>query len=304
MEAVSMVRSSASAHDGDRRSRGEEKGKAGSAAAEASVAVWPASAGPSPALVAALCWSSSRCWRSAGREVWRRVAPMVAGPRTVLAAGEAITITKPPEWIVGDVRGQVIHNAGLDRRLSILDPGFVAAIENAFALASVGGVGRRDRKAVSAGRARRADLPAAGGGRSRRRRARRSQLLPVDAQGIHLPADDVPAIRLQYLPRMTGVVGPPPRGSGGTTRAWRAASSWRCRLADDWESLHLFEIVPSARPEIQGDRRYFRLRPAQRRRHADHLGGPAAGERARRGRLRRRSSSGSSSALAQYAARR
>jgi hypothetical protein len=29
------------------------------------------------------------------------------------------------------------------------------------------------------------------------------------------------------------------------------------RLADDWESLHLFEIVPSARPEIQGDRRYF-----------------------------------------------
>jgi len=59
------------------------------------------------------------------------------------------------------------------------------------------------------------------------------------------------------LPRLTGVVGPPPTGQGWDDPRVIGGVELAARLADDWESLHLFEIVPSARPEIQGDRRFF-----------------------------------------------
>jgi hypothetical protein len=178
------------------------------------------------------------------------------GRERYLLSGESITITKPPEWIVSDVRGQVVHNAGLDRRLSILDPGFFSAIENAFALhpwvASVVKIEKAYPPAVHVKLSYRRPVAAIevphGDG---------FQLLPVDKHGIHLPAEDVPAIRLKYLPRLTGVVGPPPTGQRWDDPRVAGAVELAARLADDWESLHLFEIVPSARPEIQGDRRYF-----------------------------------------------
>ena len=192
----------------------------------------------------------------AGREMWRRAAPYVIGRERYLLRAERITITKPPEWIVADVRGQVIHHAGLDRRLSILDPGFAAAIQNAFALhpwvASVDRVEKQFPPAVHVALTYRRPVAAIeapqGDG---------FQLLPVDKQGVRLPAEDVPAIRLRYLPRLTGVVGPPPAGQSWDDPRVVGGVELAARLAGDWESLHLFEIVPSARPEIQGDRRYF-----------------------------------------------
>jgi hypothetical protein len=192
----------------------------------------------------------------AGQEAWRRVAPLVAGRDRYLLPGDAITISEPPEWIVGDVRGQVVHHGGLDGRLSILDAAFVQTIENAFALhpwvASVDKIEKRFppgvhvevtyRRPVAA-----IEVPDGEG----------FKLLPVDKEGVHLPADDVPAIRLRYLPRLAGVVGPPPAGQRWDDPRVRGAVALAVRLADVWESLHLYEIVPSARPIVQDDRRYF-----------------------------------------------
>jgi hypothetical protein len=173
-----------------------------------------------------------------------------------LLPGDRITITKPPEWIVADVRGQVIHHAGLDRRLSILDPGFAAAIQNAFALhpwvASVDRIEKDFPPAVHVELTYRRPVAAI-----EAPQGEGFQLLPVDKQGVRLPAEDVPAIRLRYLPRLTGVVGPPPAGQSWDDPRVVGGVELAARLAGDWESLHLFEIVPSARPEIQGDRRYF-----------------------------------------------
>jgi len=191
-----------------------------------------------------------------GRAVWLQVAPRVAAGDRYLLPAEEITVNQPPEWIAADVRGQVISNAGLDRRLSVLDPGFIASIEGAFALhpwvASVQKIEKRFppavrveliyRKPVAA-----IEVPAADG----------FQLLPVDWRGVRLPAADVPAIRLRYLPRLTGVVGTPAEGQRWDDPRVPGAVDLAMRLADSWESLHLFEIVPSARPEVQGDRRYF-----------------------------------------------
>lgn len=191
-----------------------------------------------------------------GREVWLRVAPKVAAGERYLLPAEAITVNKPPEWIAADVRGQVIHNAGLDRRLSVLDPGFISSIEGAFALhpwvAAVAKIEKsfppavhvelKYRRPVAA-----IEVPAGDG----------FQLIPVDWRGVRLPAADVPAIRLRYLPRLTGVVGPPAEGQRWDDPRVPGAVDLAMRLAEEWETLHLFEIVPSARPEVQGDRRYF-----------------------------------------------
>ncbi len=191
-----------------------------------------------------------------GRAVWLRVATTVAAGERYLLPAEAITVNKPPEWIAADVRGQVIHNAGLDRRLSILDLGFVSAIESAFALhpwvAAVNSIEKSYPPAVHVELTYRKPVAAieVPSGDS-------FQLLPVDSRGVRLPAADMPAIRLNYLPRLTGVVGPPPEGQRWDDPRVPGAVDLAMRLADVWESLHLFEIVPSARPEIQGDRRYF-----------------------------------------------
>jgi hypothetical protein len=177
------------------------------------------------------------------------------GERYTLQA-EGITISELPEWIVGDVRGQVIESAGLAGRLSILDPNFLGTIENAFALhpwvASVDRIEKRYPPAVYVELTYRQPIAVVespdGEG---------TQLLPVDAEGIHLPAADVPLIRRSYLPRITGIVGQPPLGQRWDDARVAGAIDLSVRLADVWESLNLANIVPSAWPEVQGDQKYF-----------------------------------------------
>jgi hypothetical protein len=84
-----------------------------------------------------------------------------------------------------------------------------------------------------------------------------SQLLPIDARAILLPAEDVPLIRRSYLPRISGVVGQPPAGQPWDDPRVAGAIDLAVRMADEWDALSLVEISPSARPEVQGDRRYF-----------------------------------------------
>lgn len=192
----------------------------------------------------------------AGQTLWRRVEPLVINRDRYLVPAEAIIANQPPEWIVCDVRSQVISTSGLDRRLSILDPGFAKAIENAFTLhpwvervvkieKSVPAAVRVEleyRKPVAV-----IETPLASG----------FELLPVDARAIHLPAGDVPLIRRNYLPRITGIVGQPPAGQRWDDPRVVGAVDLAAQLADVWDGLHLAEIVPSARPEVQGERRYF-----------------------------------------------
>jgi hypothetical protein len=82
-------------------------------------------------------------------------------------------------------------------------------------------------------------------------------LLPVDKTGSHLPADDVPLIRRQYLPRITGIVGQPPVGQRWEDQRVQGAVEIVGHLSEVWESLHLTAITPRARPEIRGERQFF-----------------------------------------------
>ena len=84
-----------------------------------------------------------------------------------------------------------------------------------------------------------------------------NMLLPVDREGIRLPADDVPLVRRRYLPRISGIVGQPPVGQKWDDPRVAGATELASRLADVWQSLHLVDILPSARPEISAEQRYF-----------------------------------------------
>jgi hypothetical protein len=191
-----------------------------------------------------------------GAAIWRRVAPVVAGRERYLLPADGITISEPPEWIVGDVRGQVIANAGLAGRLSVLDGDFLTKVENAFKLhpwiESVTRVEKSYPPAVFVAVVYRRPIAVieAPLGESK-------QLLPVDAQGVQLPAADVPEIRLSYLPRITGVVGQPSAGQRWDDPRVAGAVDLAVQLAAEWESLGLKDIVPSPRPEVQGDRTYY-----------------------------------------------
>jgi hypothetical protein len=193
-----------------------------------------------------------------GHALWRAAAPAVVGRDRYLLAADGIAITPTPEWIAADVRSQVIHNAGLDGRLSILDPGFMKAIENAFALhpwvERVDRIEKRYPPGVDVDVTYRRpvaaiDVPQGAGG----------MLLPVDAHGIHLPADDVPAIRREHLPRLMGIAGQPPVGQRWDDPRVAGGVELAVLLAEVWEPWHLREIIPSARPEVQvqGNRQYY-----------------------------------------------
>ncbi len=197
------------------------------------------------AVVMLLGWSAQAAWRWA--------APSVASRERYVLPERAITVSPPPEWIVADVRRQVIHSAGLDGRLSILDAGFLETIHRAFGLhpwvQSVDRVEKKFPPAVHIELTYRRPVAVI--------ETARGELLPVDAGGLHLPAADVLLIRRKSLPRITGIVGQPAVGqTWGDARAQGAVEIVN-RLTDAWEPLHLDTITPRARPELRGEVQFF-----------------------------------------------
>jgi len=187
---------------------------------------------------------------------WQQVAPSVIHRDRYLLTANHITTTALPEWITADVRAEVVHNSALDRRLSVLDDAFVNVVRDAFVLHPW--VESVDRITKSYPPQVHVDLtfrrPAAvvelGGPRG-------VELIPVDRLGVQLPAADVPEIRKRYLPRIGGIIGRPPVGQPWTDPRVAGAAELAEGLSDVWESLHLVDILPSARQEIQDDQRYF-----------------------------------------------
>jgi hypothetical protein len=197
------------------------------------------------AVVLLLGWGAQAAWHWA--------APHVANRDRYLLPASGISISPPPEWIVADIRGQVIHSSGLDGRLSILDSGFVEAIKHAFALhpwvLSVNRIEKRFPPAVNVELTYREPLAVI--------ETARGELLPVDRHGLHLPAEDVPLIRREYLPRAIGIVGQPPVGQRWEDARVQGAIEIVGYLTQVWEPLHLKVITPRARPEIRGERQFF-----------------------------------------------
>ncbi len=200
------------------------------------------------AVVAGLGWGM--------QGVWHHVAPQISQRENYLLTEQRIAITPLPEWITSDVRAEVVRNAGLIGRLSVLDDAFAQVIEDAFVLHPW--IESVDRITKS--------YPAGAQVELTYRRPVAAvelvsdnvvQLVPIDRYGVHLPAADVPNIRKRYLPRIGGIVERPPEGQPWSDPRVLGAAELAERLAPDWESLHLVDILPSARPEIRERYRYY-----------------------------------------------
>ncbi len=185
--------------------------------------------------------------------IWRQAAPMVANSSRYILPAAKITTSQTPEWIVADVRNQVIENSRLDGRLSILDVDFVDAIRHAFSLhpwvQSVDRIEKHYPPAVHVTITFRQPVAVV--------ETASGELLPVDAGASHLPADDVPLIRRKYLPRITGIVGQPAIGRRWEDPRVSGAVAIAVRLADVWEPLHLEAITPQVRPQWRNEQQFF-----------------------------------------------
>lgn len=188
--------------------------------------------------------------------VWQHFAPQISQRDNYLLTAERITITPQPEWIAADVRSQAVGNAGIAGRLSILDDAFARVVEDAFVLHPW--VESVDRITKS--------YPAGAHVELTYRRPvavvelvnqNIVQLVPIDRLGVHLPPLDVPNIRKRYLPRIGGIVERPPVGQPWSDARVLGAAEIAVQLAPVWDKFHLVDILPSARPEIRGEDRYF-----------------------------------------------
>ncbi len=188
--------------------------------------------------------------------VWNRVAPSIIHRPPYLLSAQRITVSPPPEWITADVRAEVIRNTGLDGRLSTLDDSFMSVVEDGFVLhpwiAKVERISKLYPDGVHVEVTYRKPVAVV-----EMSSPQGMLLVPVDHQAVHLPPDDVPEVHRRYLPRIQNVVERPPVGQRWDDPRVTGAAELAVRLADDWEKLSLVDILPSTRPEILDQHRYY-----------------------------------------------
>jgi len=188
--------------------------------------------------------------------VWHYYAPQISQRSNYLLSDQRITISILPEWITGDVRTEAVRNAGLAGRLSILDEAFPQVIEDAFALhpwvQSVDRITKNYPAGVHVELTYRRPVAVV-----ELVHQNVVQLVPIDRNGVHLPASEVPNIRKRYLPRIGNILERPPEGQPWTDPRVLGAAELATQLEQVWESLHLVDILPSARPEVRAGYRYF-----------------------------------------------
>ena len=188
--------------------------------------------------------------------LWKHVSPSVIHRDRYILSAERISISPLPEWIQSDLGAEVIRNAGLDRRLSVLDDAFVQVVNDAFVLHPWVESVNRITKSYPPGvhvelsfRRPVAVVEIAG--------LKGVQWIPIDRYGVHLPSSDVPDLLKRKMPRIGGIVERPPEGQQWADPRVFGAAELAGRLLNYWSSLHLVDILPSARPEIRLEHRYF-----------------------------------------------
>ena len=188
--------------------------------------------------------------------LWQQVAPQVIQQEKHLLSAQRISVSQTPEWITTDFVGEVVRDAGLDGRLSLLDDSFPQVIEDAFSLhpwvETVERIEKRYPQGVHVQLNYRRPVAVV------EMSAKEGVLfVPVDSHAVHLPTRGFPDMRKRHLPRIGGIVDRPPVGQKWPDPRVEGAVEIADQLQKVWQELHLVDILPSARPEIREDHRYF-----------------------------------------------
>lgn len=194
----------------------------------------------------------------AGHLAWRHYLPAIAQHPQFQITAENVYITTPPPWIRADVKAEVLRDAGLLGKLSVIDDHqhLQQRVRDAFAF----------HPWVSAVHQIKIDLPASLHVELEYRRPVAAveavdretvSYLPVDAAGIRLPDEDFSDFERRALPRVTGVSGVPSVGERWNDDRVTNAAALAAQLADVWSQLRLVEIVPSMHAQVRGSTSFY-----------------------------------------------
>ncbi len=202
-------------------------------------------------VLVALAWGGSALWRLSR-------GPLRNDPRFQVTA-QSVRITSQPPWVRGDIRGAALERARMQGPLSMIEPEQLSPrVAEAFRLQPW--VKRVNRVELRAPNRVLVDLdwrrPVAVVQVSIEVGAR---LLPLDEEAIRLPEQDLADAELRYLPRITPVHSAPTVGEAWLDKQVTGALLLIGSLGADWGRLSLAEVTPSERPEIRGERQFYRF---------------------------------------------
>lgn len=175
--------------------------------------------------------------------LWSRFSGAVLSSEEYLVTPERVQISRPPGWIRSDIRAEVFQDASLDGPLSIMAPDLAERIAGAFSahpwVARVVEVRKLARARVEVDLVYRKPvcMVAQGAGR----------LLPVDVEGVLLPADDFSPVEAVRYPRIEQIDSVPvglPGTRWGDIRVTGGAQI-AAAIGPAWHDLCLDRIVPS-----------------------------------------------------------
>ena len=176
--------------------------------------------------------------------VWRSVRSHVLATEQYWLTADEIEITKQPGWVRTNIKADVARDAGLVGELTILDDDFAERTHQAFSLhpwvAEVTRVTKTYPARVRVDLVYRepvamVELPGEG-------------LLPIDAQGVHLPIGDFAKVEIPRYPRVARLNTTPLSDTPGTE--WGdarvvGAAKIAAELKPVWPQLKIALIVPA-----------------------------------------------------------
>ncbi|RMF99243.1 MAG: hypothetical protein D6741_08745 [Planctomycetota bacterium] len=173
--------------------------------------------------------------------VYRRVEASLPREAEYTITAENIELTTPPGWIHHDIRREILRNATLEPRLSLLSDDLCAKLfEAARAHPWIAEVRRVEksyphRVVVDVVYRKPVCMVRVPGG-----------VRPVDAEGVVLPSTDFTPIEAGRYPLLDGIHTTPagPAGCAWGDPAVAAGARVAAVLADDWQRLKLARILP------------------------------------------------------------
>ena len=163
-----------------------------------------------------------------------------------------------PPWIRRDVKAEVFRDSGLTDSISLLDPpsDIQQRLIDAFELhpwvREVTRVELVGPGHVEVALEYREPVAVAELARDETR-----ELLPVDAESVRLPDEDLTDTEKAYLPRIRGIEGRPLVGAVWADQRMQGAVNLATKLRQVWEPYSLLDIVPSEYPEVVRTYRFY-----------------------------------------------
>ncbi|MFN0054626.1 MAG: cell division protein FtsQ/DivIB [Planctomycetales bacterium] len=177
----------------------------------------------------------------------RDLLPNLQGADTYKMRADQIQITQPPRWAPSNLVEQVVDQAELPEELSLLDPGLVQELANAFALhpwvAEVVSVQKSFPPRIEVQLTYRQPIAMV---------AVTQGKYPIDPEGILLPPQDFSPADARAYPLIAQVHSTPqgPAGTSWGDSVVTEAAQLAAQLAPYWKKWHLESIVC---PRTTGD---------------------------------------------------